>query len=256
MNPVLARRDTPVTPLGRIGFMSNCFEPAESLVLLCPKANSFERRGLGGYGARRPEDVAIALAGLSERVFLFGLLTVVQDRSVQSQVVYYAHLEVVDLAIARGWKAPKGSMIWRKMAILALVEVIGVNCTTCETRRRKVPDDNAMVPAECPECGRWRTPKATEEWRKLDCATCQTQRKVQDGKVRDDKGKIAAECLECDDTGLRRFTEAQREEALEIGGRRWLFRYEEAWRRINGWKATLEDHLRTRLARAVGGLRC
>lgn len=54
INPVLARRDTPVTALGRIGSMSNCFEPAESLVLLSPKANSFERRGLGGYGARRP----------------------------------------------------------------------------------------------------------------------------------------------------------------------------------------------------------
>lgn len=170
---------------------------AESLVLLCPKTNSFEPRGRGGYGARRPEDVAIALAGLAEKVFLFGLYTVVNDVAVQPQVVYYAHLEVVDLAIARGWRAPAGSMVWRKMAILALCEVIGVHCRGCEGRREIGEQEG--IPVKCPECG---------------------------------------------GSGLRRFTAAEREEALEMSGRRWLDRYEEAWRRINAWQTMLDDHLR------------
>jgi ssDNA-binding Zn-finger/Zn-ribbon topoisomerase 1 len=204
-------------------------------------------------GVLRPEDIAIALAGLSERVFLFGLYTVVADVSVQPQVVYYAHLEVVDLAIERGWKAPKGSMVWRKMALLALIEVIGVDCPTCETRR-KVRDDKGMVTAECPECGRWRA--STEGWRKRDCATCETSRKIQgDDAVQGDKGRVQAECPACGGSGLRRFTAAEREEALGMSGRRWLERYEDAWRRINGWRATLEDHLRCGL-RSSGGLRC
>lgn len=116
----------------------------------------------------------------------------------QPQVVYYAHLEVVDLAIARGWRAPKGSMVWRKMAILALCETIGVDCSRGCKRRGGISNQQG-VPVKCPEC---------------------------------------------DGSGLRRFTAADREEALEMSGRRWLFRYEEAWRRINGWQATLEDHLR------------
>ena len=173
----------------------------ESLVLLCPKTNCFDPRGRGG-ASLRPEDIAIALAGLSERVFLFGLYTVVNDRSVQPQVVYYAHLEVVDLAIARGWRAPVGSMVWRKMGILALCEVIGAHCGVCEGRREIGEQEG--VPVQCTECG---------------------------------------------GSGLRRFTAAEREEAIGMSGRRWLGRYQEAWQRINAWQATLDDHLRRGLRR-------
>ena len=176
---------------------------SEMLALLCPKGNCFDSRGRGGMGALRPEDIAIACAGLSERVFLFGLYTVVNDQSVQPQVIYYAHLEVVDLAIERGWRAPKGSMVWRKMAILALVEVMGVHCRVCEGRR----------------------------------------------EIGEQEG-VRAKCQECSGSGLHRFTAAEREAALEMSGRRWLDRYEEAWRRINAWQTTLNDHLGRRLARA------
>ena len=222
---------------------------AESLVLLCPKTNCFDPRGRGGMGALRPEDIAGALGGLSDRVFLFGLYTVVSDQSVQPQVVYYAHLEVVDLAIARGWRAPAGSMVWRKMALLALCEVIGVDCATCE-RRRKVENDKEMVAAECPACGRWR---GAPEERKKDCAMCEgppPSPRSQGGEQRGgeppgDKGKGAAiDCPECGGSGLRRFTTAEREEALEMSGRRWLGRYELAYRRISAWQTTLDDHLR------------
>lgn len=169
---------------------------AETLVLLCPKTACLDT--VTSYGARRPEDIAMALAGLSERVFLFGLYTVVNDRSVQQQVVYYAHLEVVDLAVARRWSAPKGSMVWRKMAILALCEIIGVDCSRGCRRRGDIGEPEG-VPATCPEC---------------------------------------------DGSGLRKFVAADREEALGMKGRRWLFRYELAYRRISAWQATLEDHLR------------
>lgn len=235
--------------------MSSSPKPkSEMLALLCPKGNCFDARGRGGMGALRPEDIAIACAGLSERVFLFGLYTVVNDQSVQPQVIYYAHLEVVDLAIERGWKAPKGSMVWRKMALLALIEVIGVDCRMCETRR-KIRDDKGMVTAECPECGRWREPKASEGWRKRDCATCEGPPSQRGGEPPGDKGRVQAECPACGGSGLRRFTEAEREEALGMSGR-WLRRYEFAWRRINGWQAMLEDHLRCGLRRSSGGLRC
>jgi hypothetical protein len=171
---------------------------AESLVLLCPKTNCFDPRGRGGVGALRPEDIAGACAGLARNVFVFGLFMVVNDRSVQRELVYYAHLEVVDLAIARGWRAPAGSMVWRKMAILALCETVGVDCSRRCKRQGDISEQEA-APVECPECG---------------------------------------------GSGLRRFTAAEREEALGVRGRRWLFRYEIAYRRISGWQTTLDDHLR------------
>ena len=235
----------------------------EMLTLLCAKGNCFDSRGRGGMGVLRPEDMALALGGLSERVFLFGLYTVVNDQSVQPQVIYYAHLEVVDLAIARGWRAPKGSMVWRKMALLALIEVIGVDCATCETRRKLRDDKGMMFTAECPECGRWRASNA-EGWRKRDCAMCggpppsppSQGGEQRGGEPQGDKGKVGAECPACGGSGLRRFTAAEREEALEQSGRRWLFRYELAYRRISAWRTTLDDHLGRRLGRVAGGLRC
>ncbi|MGH8562697.1 MAG: hypothetical protein ACREXW_00900 [Gammaproteobacteria bacterium] len=121
----------------------------EILAITATKTSRLDGAG-GGRDTLRPEDVALALAGLSERVFLYGLYTVVNDRSVQARLVYYAHLEVVDLAIARGWRPPKGS-VFRKMAILALCEVQGVSCGTCE-RRRTISDENGVAVA-CPACG-------------------------------------------------------------------------------------------------------
>jgi hypothetical protein len=104
----------------------------------------------GSRDALRPEDVALALAGLSNKVFLFGLWTIVNDQQVQPEVVYHAHLEVVDLAIAKGWRAPPGSEIWRKMAILALCEVVGVDCGACG-KRGFVGEDEG-VPKVCTAC--------------------------------------------------------------------------------------------------------
>jgi hypothetical protein len=98
---------------------------SEALVMLAPKTASLDARGAGS-GTLRPEDVAMALAGLSEGV---------------------------DLAIERGWHAPRGSEVWRKMAILALCEVIGMGCGECDRRGYVYGSEDGGSPAECIDCG-------------------------------------------------------------------------------------------------------
>jgi len=121
----------------------------EILALLATEISHLDGSG-GGRDALRPEDVASALAGLSRKVYLYGLYTVVQDRSVQPELVCHAHLEVVELAIERGWRAPRGSEVFRRMALLALCEAMGLDCSSCG-KRGTIYDEHGVA-ASCPAC--------------------------------------------------------------------------------------------------------
>ncbi len=100
--------------------------------------------------ALRPEDVAAFLAGLPENVYLYGLYMVVQDRSFHPELVSHAYHEVVNLAIERGWRAPRGSEIFRRMALLALCESMGFDCSDC-AKRGTIYDENG-IRSSCPTC--------------------------------------------------------------------------------------------------------
>lgn len=87
----------------------------------------------GGWGTVKPADVAAALGGLKRSRFLMGMGALAGDRSVLEDLVTYVNHELVmPAAEAGGWKIRRGSEAYRRLAALAVFELMnGDRCFVC-----------------------------------------------------------------------------------------------------------------------------
>lgn len=107
--------------------------------------------GTPGLGIT-PEDVAGAMQGLDRGAYLLLLRKWVLDTSVQNELFYRVYVAVAGLAADNGWKVPKGQEYLRKLARLAVAEIVDpMKCSLCKGRT-EIWKRGENKPVVCPKC--------------------------------------------------------------------------------------------------------
>lgn len=113
----------------------------------------------GGWGTVHPSDVAGALGGLERSRFLLGMAALAGDRYCLEELVNFVWSEVIHpAAIAGEWKIRPGSEAYRRLAALAVFELLnGDRCYVCNGVGRYEP------PASTAGVDPWRASFAKAE---------------------------------------------------------------------------------------------
>lgn len=95
---------------------------------------------------------AIAMGGADEGETLMVLAKWVQDKSAQARVFYIIYDRVVEAAVKKKWRVPKGQELLRKLTRVAIAEAIDPKCCPTCAGRRYVWMKGDTVARLCPTC--------------------------------------------------------------------------------------------------------
>lgn len=127
--------------------------PATALARLAGKSNFKIEHVDTGEGGLTVHDISHACAHLPGEAHLIALAMWAEDYSVLKRLEYYVWDYAVKVAIDKGWKVPPGKEILRRMARLAISEVVlehRYKCDTCEGRG--IVYKRRPKPVDCPAC--------------------------------------------------------------------------------------------------------
>lgn len=107
------------------------------------------------FGALTIQDIAHALSGLKRGPYLLAMAKYADDFSGLQELEYLAWDAAITLAIKGGWKTETGRELFRKMAGIALTEVIHEHklyaCPTCGGRGSFIAPEHS-VKVDCEVC--------------------------------------------------------------------------------------------------------
>ena len=118
-------------------------------------AKTGQYKGVTGGGKREviPADAWAAMAGADKLGQLLAKRIWMHDETGDAQIERLAYLKAVDIAIAEGWKVPKGREYVRHMTRLALRELIDPErCPACKGTCQEW-DAAALRAKSCGVCG-------------------------------------------------------------------------------------------------------
>lgn len=106
--------------------------PANAWLLLTARTSGMDC-GSSGWGSLKPADVALALGGLDRPRFLLGMAALAGDRDHMHELVTLVKLEIIlPMAEYAGWTIKRGSEAYRRMAALAVFELLNNGrCFVC-----------------------------------------------------------------------------------------------------------------------------
>lgn len=104
---------------------------AEKLAQLMPHGASGASGG-GGYSNVSRTELAGYLQNVESLPSLLVWAQYINAEGVQGQLLYEAELRVADIAADRGWRPPRGKQLLRRMARLAVLELVEpLKCPSC-----------------------------------------------------------------------------------------------------------------------------
>lgn len=125
-------------------------DPRRALSRMTAKSASLER-STGGTPEVTASDVAAACAGLRTNEWLLVCAKWVEPDGVMDRLFYELYLDVIEMATREQWRVPRGREHLRRMAALAILEVLQpATCRRCAGTGYMLPEH--LRHQKCPKC--------------------------------------------------------------------------------------------------------